>query len=300
LREWLSTVAEIPAAQVIVKPPIDKFDEFAKLFDAPKPSPNKADEFDRLFEDPPKPSPAPVPPPRQEPGEFTKFFSPSSPRVAPQPAPAPEPSRGEFTQFFGPSSNPPPPKPVAPEADEFTKMFGGPAPAAKRPPAPPSDADTGQFTRLFGSGPSGEAINIEEEQARAAKKAPPESRPFQAPTPFTRVFGPAHGAEPRPATPPRPLTVGNASGLFRNVKPPPPPKTPESAPAPMNPAESGPGEYTRLIARGSPRGPAGGANPPPAALAAGSKRGLMIGLSIGIGVLVLVIIVVIAIAMQKS
>jgi hypothetical protein len=296
-----------PPRPVVAKSPEERFDEFARLFDHPQPAPaaprreavpprpvaaplppvEKSDEFARLFENPT------TAPPRSEPGEFTRFFGASSPREK-SPAPTPQP-RADFPAGFEPPPKAPS-KPAPPESDEFTKMFGGPVPPASRPQSPAPSADTGQFTRLFGAGPSGEAINIEEEQARAAKNAPPESRPFQAPSEFTRVFGPDHGAGARPAPQSRPLTLGNASGIFRSVNVRDLKKPPKSAVS--TPGEEVPGEYTKLIARGSVRdtGQPAAAQPlPPAA----PKRGLMIGLSIFIGVLVVIILVVVVIAMQK-
>ncbi len=76
-------------------------------------------------------------------------------------------------------------------------------------------ADTGEFTKLFGSGPVGQSIDIAEEQAKAARTAPQESRPFQQAGEFTRIFGPELGG-PQSA-PPRDTTSSlntSASSLF--------------------------------------------------------------------------------------
>ena len=295
LREWLAQIAEpAPPARPQVKPPAgqpnEKSDEFARLFEQPaKPDPPRGPgAFTKLFEKPSKPAP------RAGPGEFTRLFARSTPRDKPPASPTPKPKPSESTQLFGPSPDRVAPKPLLPEPDEFSKLFGGPKqpPIRHKTPPPSSPIDTGQFSSLFGLGASSDSINIEEEQARAAKTAPPESRPFQGPSEFTRVFGP-QGGSPRAAPKPRPHTIGSASGLFRARGL----KTPLPNPPDPAEAEKGPGEYTRIIARATldPKQP-GAAQlmpaPPP-------KRGLMIGLAIFAVVLVVVVIVVIVIAMQK-
>jgi hypothetical protein len=265
LREWLGLAAAPAPVSIppIAKPVVEKTDSFARLF---------ADS---------KPAPAPA---RSEPGEFTSFFGEAPAASKPQPA------SGEFTSWFG---QPPPPSKSAPPAqtDEFAKMFGAPAQPTSRPPAPASSSDdTSQFTRLFGSGPSGEAINIEEEQARAARNATPESRPFQAPTEFTRVFGPQPGSAPD--TQPRLLTLRGASGLFRSARDPKPSKPPVAS------NEKDPGEYTRMMVRAV--APDGMLPPVPQPLApAAPKRGPMIALSIVVGVLVVIIVVVVVMALRR-
>jgi hypothetical protein len=290
LREWLAQIAEPPSGPIAApappprpqaRPPQEKSDEFARLFEKPaQPDPPRAPgAFTKLFEKPSKPAP------RAGPGEFTKLFARPAPRDKPPAPPPPKPKPSESTQLFGPSPD---------RSDEFSKLFGGPKqpPIRHKTPPPSNPIDTGQFTSLFGLGASSDSINIEEEQAKAAKTAPPESRPFQGPSEFTRVFGP-QGGSPRAAPKPRPHTIGSASGLFRarGLKAPVP-----SPPAPPE-AEKGPGEYTRIIARATldPKQP-GAAQlmpaPPP-------KRGLMIGLAIFAVVLVVVVIVVIVIAAQK-
>ena len=121
-------------------------------------------------------------------------------------------------------------------------MFG-PAPASS--PAPIESRDHSEDTALFGMGQHAESINIEEEQARAARSGAPEAKPFQVPSEFTRMFGPAEGQKLSiPDTPrARPKTTG-ASGLFG-------PATQLGGPPPQTRAKTqttGPGEYTRLIA----------------------------------------------------
>ena len=78
-----------------------------------------------------------------------------------------------------------------------------------------SAVDTGEFTKLFGSGPAGQSIDIAEEQAKAARTAPQESRPFQQAGEFTRMFGPELGGPQ--STPPPASTFSlntSASSLF--------------------------------------------------------------------------------------
>jgi hypothetical protein len=253
LREWVERPASPPA-------PAAAGDEFEKLFGEPKPA-------------------APVP---QTQGEFTKFFGPA-------PAPAnPRRDTGEFTKFFGPA--PPKAPTLKTESDGFTQMFGAPQPApVPPPPKSPPLPETGQFTRLFGSGPSGEAIDIEQEQARAAQSAVPESRPFQKPSEFTRVFGPQHGGPPAP---PRPLTIGSASGIF---------KAPPAIQPATGPAENSPGEYTKLIGR--PRDPQPSQQqppPPPVAPVPVPKRGWMVAAGIGAAVLLLAMFVLLAMVLQRK
>ncbi len=289
LREWLERPAPAAAS-----------DEFEKLFGAPKPAtpppaPQTQGEFTKFFGSAPGPSPPPAAPAPQTQGEFTKFFG-SAPGPSPPPAaPAPQ-TQGEFTKFFGsaPGPSPPPAAPAPQTPGEFTRMFGAAKPAAVPPPAPstPPLPETGQFTRLFGSGPSGESIDIEQEQARAAQSAVPESRPFPKPSEFTRVFGPQQRG---PQAPPRPLTIGSASGIFKA------PSAPEPAKAP---AENSPGEYTRLIGRpGDPR-PAPQAPPPPPPVTPvpvpAARRAWMVAAGVGAALLLLAMFVLLAMVAQRK
>jgi hypothetical protein len=250
------------------------------------------------------------------------------PKPVPQPARRPDPQRDEFEKLFEASPTPSSSAP-AERTDEFDKLFGGnrapgpfkPAtrpdqfqnpfeetrvPAPPRSSAPPANAkpswpanpardeETGQFTRLFGSGPSGEAINIEEEQARAARSVQPEGRPFQAPTEFTRVFGPGEGGSAPPPTLPSSTKIGSASRLFGSM-------AEVRAEAPSKSA--GPGEYTRITTRAELEAEqaaldrAKAAQAPPAPMAA--RRGLAIGLAIGGVVLMITIIAVLIIVLRK-
>jgi hypothetical protein len=250
----------------------------------------------------PKPGPKPPQVPATQPGEFTRFFS-DAPPNAPQPnAPPPKHEPGEFTRWF--DSSPPGASKPAPQRQEFEDLFGAPsvpAPSPARPPqasakpswpSPSPDAETGQFTRLFGSGPSGEAIDIEEEQARAARSAQPESRPFQAPSEFTRVFGPEAGSN----SPRSPVTrTDSASGIFgsREAKP--------NAPATNAPTKTaGPGEYTRITSRAELEAELAARDkaPPPAPVPLEARRGLTIVLAIG-GLLLVATIIAILVLVKK-
>jgi len=336
LREWLGRGAN---GEPLPPPPprapalprsTGKTAEFERLFDhvGPPPAspqgPPQNDEPAGFVGSYPPPAPAkPQPRPQPPGGEFTQAFGSLTPKN-PLPKPAPPPEAGDFTRVFGGNKTP---APAAPEAGDFTQVFGGakkpapPAPAAesgdftrvfggsKSPPAPavpprPSapqapPLETGQFTRFFGSGPSGEEINIEQEQARAAKDAPPESRPFQAPSEFTRVFGPEEGSPPRATPPQRHSGVSGASGIFANPKMTPPPRPLEPTKTSQAGRETGPGEYTRMIAKPKELD-AIGAGPSPLAPVAAPKRGLMmIGLAVGTAVLLVIILIVVMMAIQK-
>ncbi len=298
LRSWLIGKGATP-------PPAQP-DAFEQLFGQPmysdqppsKPAPQVSDEFTRMFGAPPPPSTAKP----AEPGEFTRLFGDKPGKVEQKP------QTGEFTRLFQSGAEPKPTAPLAraPEPDEFEKSFGNaPLPVRKENPLPPGanpnfDATlpTGKFAQFFGSGPSGEAINIEEEQARAARRAVPESRPFQAPGEFTRVFGPQAGRTPGAAPPvPPPTSIGpapggSASGLFAvPAGPPPVPRTSADKPKTLSP-----GEYTRLTAvpKLDPnRGP--DPLPPPSS----SKRGWIIGLAIGIPVLILIVYLIVSQLMHR-
>lgn len=295
-----------PAAPVAGPP-----GEFTRLFESPQRGPGppaQPGEFTRMFESPKNPPTTASP----QPGEFTRMFE------SPKNPPAQPPQAGEFTRMFGaaPDQGPPAPqqgKSSTSDAGEFTRLSGAPPTPAKpdpprpammgpEPPRPPSripapqvpswpvsapSDETGQFTKLFGSGPSGEAINIEEEQARAARMAQPESRPFQAPTEFTRVFGPSEGAAPRPSPP---LRSDTASGIFGSND-----EAKTAAPT----KSGGPGEYTRVTSRAeleAEQAALGGTQPP---AAAPLRRGLIVGLAIGAMVLLVLLIVILIVASKR-
>lgn len=302
-----SPVAETPAG------------EFTRMFEAPpKPAQvaeTQGGEFTRFFGDakePPKPQKPSSPPkpstsPAQAGGEFTQFFGAVGATPKP-PAPEPKPKTpdaGEFTGMFNVSpaaTSKPTPQPR--QYNEYQDLFGDTnVPAASKSAQPPSsqpswpvsapaELETGQFTKLFGSGPSGEAINIEEEQARAARAKQPESRPFQAPTEFTRVFGPQDGANVPPARVAMPMD--GASAIFGSID-----ELKTVAPAPTKSA--GPGEYTRMMTRAELEAERPAAEQQPMQLApapAAKRNGLVIGLAIGSVALIIVIIVFLILAQK--
>jgi hypothetical protein len=309
--------------------------EFTQFFDSPpeppKPASSGPGEFTRWFDSspaaPPKPvsqapakavSPAPAKPASQK-DEFEKLFegtpAPSSsvplssaPLSSMRPSsPAASSKTDEFEKLFGGNPVPGPFKPAT-RPNNFKSPFDETLPpTTARPAAPPasakpnwpvspqSDEETGQFTRLFGSGPSGEAINIEEEQARAARAGQPEGRPFQAPTEFTRVFGPQAGGSAPPPQTKIPTKVGSASGLFASVE-----KKKVAAPS----KSAGPGEYTRITSRAELEAEQAALDREKAAAQAAptpmaARRGWMIGLAIGSAVLVIGIIVILVMVLRK-
>ncbi len=206
-----------PAAAVPSPPPLRE------------PAPPR-DDFDRLFGAPP---PAPSPPGKAEPGEFTRLFGAapgSTPTVLPPPPPAapPPPGQppsmgraepGEFTRLFGASG-----------AAAFPSMGGpspqpeGPAPAFGAPPQPlppPAGGQAGEFTRLFGPRagpaaplPAGPAAPAAGSATQAfglpAQTVQPSGPPVpQGPSEYTALFG-SPGARPAyqaPPAPPSPLAA---------------------------------------------------------------------------------------------
>ena len=150
-----------------------------------------------------------------------------------------------------------PPTVAAPQPGEFTRLFDAVEPVAPPKarttppmdrPAPPRSrqVDDDEVARFFESALVGEAIDIEEQQERAAKSKLPESRPFQQAGEFTRLFG--SSAEPmkqdttvRQVSDPRLET--SVSGFFGSAE-----EAARTA-VPMEPAGEAatPGEYTRII-----------------------------------------------------
>lgn len=291
--------------------------EFTRMFEAPpKVSPvaeTQGGEFTRFFGASPE-SRKPVSPRAPQAGEFTQFFgagaSPPKAEAPKQPKPPKPraPEAGEFTRWFDPS--PGAASQPAPPPNNFEDLFdnaGAPLRSNTSPPQPssnaswpasaPSDLETGQFTRLFGSGPSGEAINIEEEQARAARAKQPESRPFQAPTEFTRMFGPEEGSN---APPPRTMRMDSASGIFGSIDDLKSEELKTAVPATTT-KSAGPGEYTRMTTRAEleaeqaalEQSMQASVPPPPP-----RRHGLIIGLTIGSVVLIIVIIVFLVLAQK--
>lgn len=291
---------------------------FNQLFDAPGRSPSPPPQASSAQARPPQ-GPPQVPPPQAaipqasaaEQGEFTRMFGtpstpPAYPPAYPQSAPAqspqpqsvhPQTESSEFTQWFklpqeavAPKRSAPPQTPPKSSNDDFDRMFGptptqGPPPyeQAAKPPGPKDDHH-GQFTGLFGMGPVGESINIEAEQARAARSAP-EARPFQAPSEFTRVFGPGEGAKGRDQGPGS-RTVRSASGLFGDPKQMGRPRTESQT-------QSGPGDYTRIVAASQP-GPNAPDPSPPVPAAPVKKTNWVLWLAIGFPVFLLIVFAIVA------
>ncbi len=273
------------------------------------------------------------------PGEFTRFFGPGEP--APPVSPA-STAPSEFTRLFEGQpggSAPPRPAPASAEPGEFTRMFepladsrasdrspdregaGFPdvsrefpmpsaSPAPGRPPLwpPPSprnsSLESSQFSGLFGSRLPGEDIDIEKEHAQAARSEPPENRPFQAAGEFTRMFGPP-GGPGKVSPPPSPgagSTLTSASGMFADAAS--LARLAAEALSAQKPAQSAPGEYTRVFdAPRKPEEPPKLAAPvtpiPEAVLAKKSNRGQVILIAVGAGLLVVLIVVVAVLLLKR-
>ena len=341
LREWIATIdtSALPAApprENAVPPPreavnaptppapVTPLREPAGSEARPSSAPRAPVDAGRAAPLETKPAPKRV----EEAGEFTRMFELPAPK-APKTPTVTRPQQAEadtFESLFGVGGAVSPAKPpqTAPapqtQSDTFENLFGGGETARPQGEPRPSPAQTGQandrqtgeFTRLFGRSPLGESINIEEEQARAARATPPENRPFQAPGEFTRMFGPqkqtptAQTTQPAPPMQ-RPIS-DNASGIFAKPKKPMAPSGGGGAAGQSNTAASSnappePGEYTRII--GTPaeteKPPAALAPPEPVAVQPPAvKKGLIIGLSIGAAVLVIAIIVIVILATRAK
>lgn len=121
----------------------------ATFLRSPQAKPAPATPSDDYFPKPAAKAPAAPPPPRNEPGEFTRFFQ--SPLATPTPA--------------------------TPSDDYFSK------PAA-RAPAPPAG---GEFTRTFGK-PGGSAEPPEPKEATGVFSVPPVPQPAEGPSEYTRLI----------------------------------------------------------------------------------------------------------------
>lgn len=322
LRDWVATVsagplagAPMPAAAQPVPTPVQESVRPVASPNARAQAPLNLDEqFSKRSEATPAPKIA------QEPGEFTRLFEIPAEKAQVKPGvpqAKQQPPSDTFENMFGfsgegrPQAESIPPAASAAQqrrTDTFENMFGGPQ-AQPRPPAPPAaraaDPRTGEFTRLFGRSPLGEQINIEEEQARAARAAPPENRPFQAPGDFTRMFGPEmQTPTPQPVQPVHRAVSETASGIFAPVNVPSKPaallgEQLAGAAGLANTTPGEPSEYTRTIAIAGETGQPALAKPPePVPAQPAAKRGLVIGLSIGAAVLVIIIIVVVIFAVR--
>lgn len=158
------------------------------------------------------------------------------PAASSLPAPSAVPSRepGEFTRLFDGA------EPVAPPKIANPRPIEKPAPPRKR------EVVDDEVARFFESALVEEAIDVEEQQERAARSKLPESRPFQPAGEFTRLFGPSaespkHDAPVRKASPPRLET--SVSEFFGSTEEDARPGVPPEAAV----AADTPGEYTRII-----------------------------------------------------
>jgi hypothetical protein len=198
-------------------------------------------------------------------GGFHRVVPPSRPSGT-RPATPVEEEMGDFTRAYGATSSKVPDRVKPPARLPPRLPSPPPAPPRRDAPAPPvasaewaNPDDTGAFTKRFGSGLSGEAIDIAEEQAKAARATANENRPFQQAGDFTRMFGPAMGgkvpAGPPPATP---LSLNtSASGVFGNSADlASPVKDASDAPIEAE-SESEPGQYTGAFGQkpGAPEAP---------------------------------------------
>ena len=160
--------------------------------------------------------------------------------------------------------------------------------AAKSAPRPFSADDIGQFNPLFGSGLSGEAIDIEEEQAKAARSKGPENRPFQQAGEFTRMFGRREPEGAAPPPPPPPARPGHASASQLFLSPEELAKVSAEALAKPEAQDDSPGSYTRMFGPRQPQSeeapapkPSPAPVPAPAPAAAKKNPAVLIGIIVG-------------------
>jgi hypothetical protein len=247
---------------------------------------------------------APVPPPVQErpvagaatkePGEFTRMFAAqqsNAPPAAPSPPPAEEKEPGAFTREFmvkAPAPQPawPPKAPVPPKPEP-------PKPVEKQmwPEQKPGRSD--DISDLFKSSIPGEQVDVEAEQARAARAAPPVEKPFRRAGTFTRMFGPhSPRKQERTQTPSFLFDSGFAAPVES--------KPVESKKEPT--IERGPGEYTRMVAvpqQTEAQQPVQPAAPPAVLAAAPPANRVLVIAFILIGVLTIAVIVLAALLYSK-
>ncbi|MBK7931626.1 MAG: hypothetical protein IPJ98_30360 [Bryobacterales bacterium] len=206
----------------------------------------------------------------------------------------------EFERLFGPpggrpfpGEEPPPPRPVSqsplPSWPQGTHQPPTAQPSHPRPPSqqpyapppaypPPGAAPdrAGDFTQFFGSGFTGEPVDVEREQQRAAAEpGAPSRKPFQQASEFTRMFGPgAQGMGDAPPPPPPPRTGGGwadqsgAYTMFGSKLNTPPPNM--NRPIGEMTQQVGPSEYTRMISGGGVNMPGAGLNQDSSALKSGA------------------------------
>jgi hypothetical protein len=197
----------------------------------------------------------------KEPGEFTRMFAaqlgavPNAAQPVPTEAASEKKEPGAFTREFmvqapaapkavqPPASSqpawppePPPPGPVKVSKPEAVRAIEKPTWPAEKP------GRSDDISDLFNSVLPGEPIDVEAEQARAARAAPPETKPFRRAGTFTRMFGaPRSVRKSKPSDRARTDAFLFESGLDS--------KAAKVADSKINPTkERGPGEYTRMVA----------------------------------------------------
>ena len=264
--------------------PKDEPGEFTRLFmagmsspAAPSPKPVDPDVTRAMpaakVEPSEKEASQPEPPPRselpkQEPGEFTRFFQTAKADGAKPVEPSrreERPSSPDFARTMVQRPNTPvPPRPPAPaqtpaqkgtEPGEFTRLFmqGGSFPVAPAPPPAPPEPARNLHRDPFASSPEDDIFS-----QPSSPSVPPS--PAKKVGEFTELFGPRRDA-PAPqqpsavALPPRPVSDDPLSSGVPPVTPTPPP-----APTPVR----GPSEYTMVISGPGEIPPASSAPPPPA------------------------------------
>jgi hypothetical protein len=183
---------------------------------APKPVPSQEGDFTRVFGSAPaaqkrEAPPGPAVPRSTNVPEYPlsqQSLKPITPNVTRRPAP-------EAQTAWPPASA----NRETPVVDDFDRMTGKAAPIEPampdRPRAAATPQEPGEYTQIFGSSLQGESINIESEQARAARADLPESKPFQQAGDFTRVFGHRPGSK-APVASDIPAN-GPSSGIFDSL-----------------------------------------------------------------------------------
>ncbi|HTS31811.1 MAG TPA: hypothetical protein VMH81_38340 [Bryobacteraceae bacterium] len=198
----------------------------------------------------------------------------------PPTAPQSEAGPGEFTRMF----NSPFPERSQPEEDWQRKPARMPGSDVFQPGLPTAanraqqveDKPQGEFTRFFKATPGPPPATAPREGsidlnaspgAPQVSPIPQATRPSQSQGEFTRMFGKFGGAEPLPGS-----GSGSATGAFQAPILQPAGPSAGASPAPSAsvpaveapPAEQGPSEYTRMIARPAMQPGAAGAAAPAA------------------------------------
>lgn len=301
-------VGELAGTWFIVTEPIEGFTTFREWLQKQSSPSEQAPPFEKKAESsapPVQSSPIPVallPDDSLPPGEFTRLFSrpdQSSERTVLFSVPAKEPKNeeGDFTRFFGSrksglEASPAPSSPAAKPADvdEFEAVFPEreprkaitpvrpAAPAVlqadatdwKDPLAPSASAD--EMPDFFNSPYEGHRVDVDRQQAfHSANGARESAEPFREAGEFTRVFGPRTPLpeEDVSAPPARNMTASSASCLFET----------QNAKRPVIQSTSDGGSYTKVITP-KPRLAAAVAQPTEAAAPEPTNNKLRIGLII--------------------